>query len=128
MRARLAATAARVASILARRGPARNPKKRMRTKPRGSVCSRNRRRNSSAETVILRCLVAVRVILPAEGDRLAIEGQEPVIGDGDPMRVPGQVLQQVLGAAERRFGVDHPLFLAQRLQEGEKRLPVWTGR
>jgi hypothetical protein len=29
------------------------------------------------------------VVLPAEGDPLSIEGQEPVVGDGDPMGVPG---------------------------------------
>jgi hypothetical protein len=86
-------------SILERRGPARNPKKRIRTKPRGKVCSKNRRRNSSLETVILRFL------LPTEGDRLTVEGEESVVGDGDPMSIPGQVLQQVVGAAEGRFGL-----------------------
>ena len=40
----------------ARRRLARKPKERMRTKPRGSVCSRNRRRNSSAVTVMSRCV------------------------------------------------------------------------
>ena len=38
-----------------RRRFARNPQKRMRTKPRGRVWSRNRRRNSSAVSVITRC-------------------------------------------------------------------------
>ena len=37
----------------ARRRCARNPKKRIRTKPCGKTCSRNRRRNSSALTVIV---------------------------------------------------------------------------
>ena len=41
----------------------------------------------------LALLVAVRVVLPAEGDRLAIKGEEPVIGDGYAMGVAGQVLQ-----------------------------------
>jgi hypothetical protein len=40
------------------------------------------------------------------------------------MSIPGQVLQQVIGAAERRFGVDDPIFLVQRLQAAEKRLPA----
>ena len=35
-------------------------------------------------------LVAVRIVLPAEGNRLAIEGDEAMIGDGDPMRVSGE--------------------------------------
>jgi hypothetical protein len=47
----------------------------------------------------------VRIVLPAEGDGLAIEGDEPVIGDGYTVGIPGQILQQVIGAAERRFGV-----------------------
>ena len=49
--------AGRVAEVLARRRLARKPQKRMRTKPRGRVWSRNRRRNSSAVTVISRCLL-----------------------------------------------------------------------
>ena len=40
-----------------RRRFARKPQKRMRTKPRGRVWSRNRRRNSSAVTVISRGLL-----------------------------------------------------------------------
>src|SRR5215471_6792208 len=67
-------------SRAARFGPARNPKERMRTKPRGSACSRKGRRNSSAETVLF-------LVLPPEGDRLALEGDETGMGDGDPMRV-----------------------------------------
>ena len=39
-----------------RRRFANNPKKRMRTKPRGKTCSRKRRRNSSAARVINRLL------------------------------------------------------------------------
>ncbi len=39
-----------------RRRLARNPQKRMRTKPRGKVWSRKRRKNSSAVTVISRRL------------------------------------------------------------------------
>jgi hypothetical protein len=35
-----------------------------------------------------------------------------VIGDGHSMAVAGQVVQQVIGSAERRFGVDDRLFLA----------------
>src|SRR5262249_49704337 len=42
-------------------------------------------------------LVAVRVVLPSKGDRLAIKRNQPVMGDGHSMRVPGQILQQVMG-------------------------------
>jgi hypothetical protein len=41
-----------IGSTLARRRLARNPKWRMRTKPRGSRCSRKRLRNSSTGSII----------------------------------------------------------------------------
>src|SRR5215471_5319464 len=72
-------------------------------------------------------LVAVRVVLPSKGDRLAIKRNQPVIGDGHSMRVPGQILQQVMGAAERGFGIDNPFLLTNRPQEGKKCFPVGQG-
>src|SRR5215472_12868994 len=105
-------------SIRERRGPARNPKKRMRTKPQ---CMQQ----EAAQKLVrgdrhLAFLVAVRVVLPSKGDRLAIKRNQPVIGDGHSMRVPGQILQQVMGAAERGFGIDNPFLLTNRPQEGKK--------
>ena len=47
-----------------------------------------------------------------------------MVGDGDAMRVPGQVLQQMFGSAERRLGVDHPLFVGERIEESAKRLLI----
>ena len=38
-------------------------------------------------------LIVVRVVLPLEGDAFAVEGAEPVIADGDAMRVAPQVAQ-----------------------------------
>jgi hypothetical protein len=38
-------------------------------------------------------LILVRVVLPLEGDAFAVEGAEPVIADGDAMRVTPQVAQ-----------------------------------
>ena len=36
-------------------------------------------------------LAAVSIILPAESDALTIEGQQAVIRDSDPMRIPAQI-------------------------------------
>ena len=36
-------------------------------------------------------LAAMSIILPSEGDALAIERQQAVIRDGDPMRIPAQI-------------------------------------
>src|SRR6266851_6028433 len=57
-----------------RRRADRKPKWRMRTKPRGNTCSRNRRRNSSVVTAIFALLVAVSIILPPEGDLAICQG------------------------------------------------------
>ena len=40
-----------------------------------------------------------------------------MVGDGDAMRIAGQVMQHVLGAAEGRFGIDHPVLPIKRAQE-----------
>ena len=52
-------------------------------------------------------------VAPAEAHLAVIEAEESSVGDGDPMGVAGQILQHMLGSAERRLGVDHPLSSAQ---------------
>ena len=51
----------------------------------------------------LSLLAAVRVILPPECYALAVKGQEPVVGNGHPMRVPAQVTEDLLRAAKRQL-------------------------
>jgi hypothetical protein len=53
-------------------------------------------------------LAAVTVVLPPKRDRAVCDVDDPMVGDGDAVRVPGEVLQDVRGAAERRFGVHDP--------------------
>ena len=38
------------------------------------------------------------------------------VGDGDAVGVSGEVLEHLLGTAERRLGVDDPLLVPQRLE------------
>jgi hypothetical protein len=76
----------------------------------------NRRRNSSALIVILRCLLP-SVVLPAESDLAVAHGQESMIGDGDAVCVACQVVEYIFRSAERAFGVDHPLLTKERSQE-----------
>ena len=52
--------------------------------------------------------VVVGVILPLEGDALAIEGRQSRIGDRRAMGVAGQILEHLLGSAKGRLGVDDP--------------------
>lgn len=54
------------------------------------------------------------VVLPAEGDAAIVQGDEPGVGDRDPVGISGKVREYRLGSGERTLGVDHPLALAQR--------------
>ena len=69
--------------------------------------------------------IASLVILPAEGHGAILAGEEPSIADSYPMRVAGEVLENLLRACQRRFSVDHPL----RLPQGRNKLaPGHRGR
>src|ERR1039457_7226885 len=67
-------------------------------------------------------LVTARVVLPFKGHAAIFHRQQPSIGDCNPMRVAGQILQHLLRAAEWWFDVDHPLdpfrFAAQSFERG----------
>ncbi len=54
-------------------------------------------------------LAAVSIVPPAEGDVIVVEGNEAMVGDGDAMGVARQVVENVLGAAEGRLGIDDPV-------------------
>src|ERR1019366_9790680 len=63
-------------------------------------------------------LIAVRVVLPLEGDAVAVEGAEPVIADRHAMRVPPEIPQDRGGPTEGGFGIDDPVGLEERVDEG----------
>ena len=62
-------------------------------------------------------LVLVGIVFPAESDLAVGKVHDPVVGDGDAMRVAGQVMQDVFGPAEWSFGVDHPVLTEQGPQK-----------
>ena len=64
--------------------------------------------------------VATLIILVAESHLAVLQGHKPVVGDGDAMRIAGQVGEDVLGILEGRFGVHDPLL---GTQGGEEPLP-----
>ena len=45
-------------------------------------------------------LVAVRRIAPAESDSASVEGDQPMVGDGHPVRVAAEIVQGMLGTAK----------------------------
>src|SRR5438874_10756057 len=62
----------------------------------------------------------VPVVLPAEADLSVSQGDEPTVGNGDPVRVAAQILEHLLRPAERPLGIDDPFDLAQGPQMGGK--------
>ena len=54
-------------------------------------------------------LAAVGIVSPAEGDAIALKGQETMVGDGDALGIAGQVVENMFGATEGRLGVDQPV-------------------
>lgn len=53
-------------------------------------------------------LVAVSGVSEAERDLFAVEGDQPVIGDGDTMRISAEISEYLIGPAERWLAVDNP--------------------
>jgi hypothetical protein len=52
--------------------------------------------------------VAVSGISEAERNLFAVEGDQPVIRDGNTMRISTEVSENLIGPAEGRFTVDDP--------------------
>ena len=47
-------------------------------------------------------------VSPAEAYLAIFKTEESSVGDGNPMRVAGHILEHMLGSSERRLGVDQP--------------------
>src|SRR6266700_4089438 len=65
-------------------------------------------------------LAAVSVVLPTKSDAFAIECEQPVIGNGDPVRISAEIAQDRLRSAEGRFGIDHPVLTVQPAKQSTK--------
>ena len=61
-------------------------------------------------------LVVVFSITVGEGDATLAHREEAVVGDGAPMSVAAEVIEDLLGRAEGRFGVDNPFLLGERFE------------
>lgn len=55
-------------------------------------------------------LLATRsIVLPSEGDAIAIDVDEAAIGDGNTMRIAAEISQHLPGSGKGRLGIDHPV-------------------
>jgi len=62
--------------------------------------------------------ISVSIISPAEGHLVVGEGDQAMVGDGDTMSIAGEIAEDMMGTAERRFGIDDPVLTEQGTQEG----------
>lgn len=69
--------------------------------------------------------IVITVVLVRESDRLTVESEEPMFGDGDAMCVPRQICKDLSWTTEGRLCVDNPVERACLL---EKRRPIEAGR
>ena len=58
-------------------------------------------------------LATVGIVSPAEGDAIVQQGHQAMVGDGDAMGVAGQIVENMVGTAEGRLGIDDPVLLAE---------------
>jgi hypothetical protein len=62
-------------------------------------------------------LVTMRGVSPAKGDLAALEGDQAVIGDGHAVGVAAKITENIFGATEGRFAVDHPVLPEEGTEE-----------
>ena len=56
-------------------------------------------------------------VFPTERHSPISDLDDPVVGDGNAVRIAGEILENVLRASERAFGVNHPILTKQRSKE-----------
>lgn len=56
-------------------------------------------------------------VSPAESDFIVCKGYQPLIGNGDPVRVAAEIAEDMFRAAEGSFAVNNPVLLEQLPEE-----------
>ena len=70
---------------------------------------------------------AMGVILPGEGHVIAFQAHKALVGDGDAMRVAGEVSENLLRSTKGRLAVDHPRLGVERRQESGEGARILIG-
>jgi hypothetical protein len=83
-----------------------------------------------AASVIVRCLLRVRVVLQRKVMHSPSKARGPMIADGNTIGIPAQVVQHLRSAAEGGFRIDNPVLLEQSAKEspeepGADEAPRW---
>lgn len=64
----------------------------------------------------------MRTVSPGECNFSVLERNQPMVGNGHSMRVATEIFENMLGAAEWPFAVNHPIVAVEIANEGMKRL------
>ena len=64
--------------------------------------------------------VVIGIVLPAKSDVAVAVIDEPIIGEGDAMRVPPEVVEHLFGAGEGPFRIDDHRRRAELAEEGRR--------
>ena len=59
----------------------------------------------------------MRIVFPAKRDSIILERHQSMVGDGDAVRIAGEIVQNMLGTAEGWFGIDDPVLLEELSEE-----------
>ena len=55
----------------------------------------------------------MRIVFPAKRDPIILERHQSMVGDGDAVRIAGEIVQNMLGTAEGWLGIDDPILLEE---------------
>lgn len=57
--------------------------------------------------------IAIGIVPPAEGDIAVLDIEDTIVADRYSMSVSAQILEDTLGAIERRLAIDNPFFIVE---------------
>src|SRR5215472_2429528 len=69
-------------------------------------------------------LSVVGIVLPAEGDLFAVEGQQAVVGDGDAVGIAAEITQHLLGSSQGLLGIYDPGLTIEWAHQTQELLPI----
>jgi len=59
----------------------------------------------------------VRIVFPTKRDSFILERHQSMVGDGDAVRIAGEIVQNMLRTAEGWLGIDDPVLLEELSKE-----------
>jgi hypothetical protein len=59
----------------------------------------------------------VRIVFPTKRDPLILERHQSMVGDGDAVRIAGEIVQNMLRTAEGWLDIDDPVLLEELSKE-----------